>query len=228
MQLELIGSFAINFLTFNTRIRSDLSGTLDALQIGLVYGFATLTFIVLMYPSAKCHFTPILTLADMAFKGLDLRQGVMLMLCQFVGCVLSTGLIMLTLSQEHTEAISQLSVAGMPHLRQMFSHLNGFIAEFIFSAILGYSHAQFSERSKTIRSWVEFYAGVRCMILILAALNAEPVSGVSLNPFTILSASMISAMSIRNQWIYLIAPCVGVYVGSFLRKKFIDTKFIVE
>ena len=223
-KVEFIGSFLVNLLVFSARGASILLGQRDALQIGLVYGFATMCLVLIFFPAVRCHFTPLLTVVDIAFKGHDLRSGTLSILAQFTGCLLAACLAALLLGPSQSDKLA-VSALGTPGLQPQFGAFNGFCTEFIFAGVLGYAHCRFSRREDGVEKWVELYAAMRCVVLLLAAVNGEAVSGISLNPFAVITPATIGLAADASPTIFIVAPVLGALCGGFLHQKVIATKF---
>ena len=217
VQVEILGSFAINFLTSWARISADLKGSVDYSVIAFVHAFSTMAFIALFYPTARCHFTPLLSLTDMIFKNFEIKNCALLILSQFVGALASTALLSLTLSSAQITELAEKSTLGFAHINPVyFNSINGFWAELLLASLLAFIQLRYSGKPRGSRNWVEFYAVIRASVLLFAGLACEGMSGLALNPFPVMTGALLSTDVLQNQWVYVLAPVIGISIGGML------------
>ena len=225
--VEILSTFTIVFLTSYARITTDLRTSADKLQIGLVNAVATGIFILICFPRARCHFTPILTISDVIFKDLNLVSGIIIMLSQLVGCLTAYALVVLSLTNQQSEHLAEKSVIGLSYLKKEFSVIQAFSAELLFSLIFVYACLEHSDSKRKEQYWIEYYALVRGVIILVASVASEAISGCDLNPFAVLSAALISTKLESYQWVYYISPIIGATIGGFVYNRQLVQKFLV-
>lgn len=220
--IELLATFTINYLSSYSRISANLiskTQTPSFLYI-LPNSLLTTSFILLTFPKARCHFTPILTLASIVFQGVNLKQGILIMFSQFVGTLFSTAMIVLTLSSTQIDSLSQhRSILGFPNLNDPdFSSVNGFFGELIFTSLLVYVFLFYNRDKCSGKYWVEFYAVCRGVVLLVTALATEYVCSVAMNPFPVICGALLSTHLLQYQWYFMIPPFIGIILGGLLFK----------
>jgi glycerol uptake facilitator-like aquaporin len=72
---EMIGSFFLCMFSVYAQIIIELNEELDYLTSSVVSGTAIAFFILLAFPKMKCHFTPLITISEVMFKGLPVSDG---------------------------------------------------------------------------------------------------------------------------------------------------------
>ena len=221
IEMEIMATFVINYVVTWTRVSADLNANVDAMQFGLVYGIATAVFVLLCYPECRCHFTPILTIADCLWKRLDLKTGLILLFSQFIGCFMSSTFVIVALNDRQKEYLSTRYSLGHSHIEPPFTAWNGFWVELLFSSLLVFVFLELSRPAPTERGkyWVDYYAAARGLVVLLASLAGESISEVSLNPFAVLSGSVLAQKLLANQWVYYVGPLFGIAIGGLLHHR---------
>ena len=217
-------TFSIVFLTSYARIHCDLEKSDDRVQIGLINAFSTIVFIMVCYPQTRCHFTPTLTVADIIYKDLGFINGMMILISQFVGCLFANACVILTLSMNELSELANKSVIGMSTLNENFTSINGFLIDSILASLFVYANLTYSDHSKTDRSSVTKYAMVRGIVIFMICLVGDTICGADSNPFSVLSAAIITKQFRTHQWIYIISPIVASFLGGILY----NTKILSE
>lgn len=216
--IEILCTFTIVFLTSYARIFSDLNWSIDKIQIGLVNAFSTAVFIFTCYPQTRCHFTPTLTVADMIYKNLSFISGCMILISQFVGCLLANACVVLTLTDNQIDELVPKSVIGMSQLQPGFNSINGFLIDLLLSSLFVFANLTYSDETKKDRQAVTHFAMIRSVVILLISLAGESICGSDSNPFAVLSAAILTKHFQVHQWIYFISPIVGSFVGGVLYK----------
>ncbi len=223
--VEILSTFTIVFLTAYARVAADLQSGSDKMQIGLVSCVTTAVFVLLCFPKAHCHFNPILTMADIFFKDLSVVSGIVIMLSQLVGSLTAFACVVMTLTDQQNEDLADKSVIGFSSMNPKFSIVNGFYSELIFSAFVVYICLEFSDMKRKGQYWIEYYALVRGVVMLLASIACESISGWDFNPFAVLSAALMSTKLESYQWIYFISPVIGASIGGLIYNKKMVSKF---
>ena len=214
VQVELLGTFAISYLTMMGRITDDLNNNIYTTQTAIIAFFATLAFILIGFPATKCNFTPIITLADAIFNKSDMQIAFIIMLTQLVGTFLAIGLIVIGLTDNQIDGLLTKSQLGFPYLRSLFDSTSGFFAQLIFSSVLVFLYLTLTNRKTAGKNWVEYYAVMRAILVGVASFAAESICSLTLNPFETLAGALISTHFKQYQWIYFVPPIIGITIGG--------------
>ena len=85
IQVEILGTFTVCFLTQYARVFSDL----HVLSVPLVQAAALFALVLLLRPVAKAHFSPLLSATDLLFRHLPAADFAVLALSQLAGALLA-------------------------------------------------------------------------------------------------------------------------------------------
>ena len=220
--VELLATFTINYISSYARISANLLPS--NLSPSILYFFPnmlfTTAFILLTFPKARCHFTPILTLSSIVFQGLHIKQGLLIMFSQFIGCLFSSAMLVLTLTSTQIDILSKnRSYLGFPTLNKTaFSSINGFFGELIFTSLLVYVFLYYSQNKVSGKYWKEFYAIIRGVVILISAFATEYVCSASINPFPVITGALISTNLLQYQWYFMVPPLIGIIIGGLLYK----------
>ena len=104
-----------------------------------------------------------------------------------MGCAM----VGLTIDTQYNEKMIDLEQdLGFSHIPAPHNSLNGFLAELIFSSLLVYVFLKYSNSNQ--KNAVLHYSCLRSIVVFLASVSAESFCGVSMNPFQIMTASLMT------------------------------------
>ena len=219
IEMEIIGSFVINFVVGYTRLYAAFDSGIDSTPSALVYGICIMVFIMLSFPFTKCHFTPILTIAEMVFGKIQIKEGITLIFSQFIGIFISVAVQLICMNDKQIAYLSSREVIGFFNMNPNFSVWNHFWIETFFTAIYVYICFEFSNPKVKRQYWIEFYAVARGSLMIAALLVGENMRYVSMNPTIVFAVQLFYEDFHASQWSYFIGPLVGVFLGGILHNK---------
>lgn len=219
IEIEMLGSFVINFVVGYTRLYNSFDSQVDSTQAALVYGMATSLFVMFAFPHTKCHFTPVLTLAEMLFSKISLREGMTLLFSQFIGVSVSTSIQYVCLNDKMRAYLSNSNVLGFEKIDPQFTTCNSFWVELVFSAIYVYVCFELSNPRTKGQYWVEFYGVTRGVVITIALLVGESMRYVVLNPMIVAVCGLFNQDFLMNQWPYYVGPLIGLLIGGVVHNR---------
>lgn len=215
IEMEIMASFIISFVVGYTRLYDCFNDEIDSTQTALVYGISITIFVMISYPFTKCHFTPVLTIAEMVFKRISIKEGVTLLFSQFVGISLSVAIQLICLNDKQRLFLTTKDI-GYNTIEPDFTVWNHFWIELVFSAIYVYLCFELSNPKVKGQYWIEYYAVSRGLMFTIALLVGETMRFVVLNP-TIVGVTMLFNQGYAwNQWSYILGPLAGLILGGLL------------
>ena len=214
--IEILCSFGIAFLTGYDRISCDLYPADDKIQIGMINAFATLVFILLCYPQTRCHFSPTLTVSDIIYKKLSFENGMMIIISQFVGGLIASSLIILTLNNKDIQTLGEKSIIGFSVLNKNFLTMSGFLISLFLNSFFVYVNLIYSNTGKNDRGDIMHYALVRASTIFLISLAGESICGIDSNPFSVITGALLTKNFKTYQWIYILSSIIGAFLGGCL------------
>ena len=139
----MIGSFllcfSVYFANINRLIYSD-----SVLNNTLVNFLIIFCLINLLYPHAKCYFTPIFSLAAIIYHEEDIKFGFMCMFSQQVGALFAASMVVNFLSPAKIIELENLDfILGYPQLQKDYSSFHGFLLEALFCSLMVWVFLQY-------------------------------------------------------------------------------------
>eukprot|EP00122_Pirum_gemmata_P009388 Pgem_evm1s8677 len=212
---EFMGMFFFLFTTIGvvTSTKVDITSssnndvTSDILTIAFAFG---MTIMVLVYTTAfdSNQFNPAVTAALMVFGKLNVFQGLINMVVQFLGAMCGVGLVYaIWPSTYHQQA--HLGVNGVS---AGVSLPGAFFAEFIGTALLCYTVAGVAVDKRNQR-YSNIVSGLAIgFAVFLAHIMLIPITGCGINPARSFASAVVSGQ-FTYLWLYIIAPFAGGIAG---------------
>jgi aquaporin NIP len=200
---EFSGTFALVFCgTGAITINEVINGSVTHIGIAITFGLIVMAMIYSLGDISGAHLNPAVSFAFWTRKELSFTGFLKFTASQFAGAFSASGMLKIIFPQSVT--LGSTIPAG--------SDLQSFLLEIILSFLLMFVIAQVSTGGREVGLMAGIAVGA---VVLLEAMFAGPVSGASMNPARSLAPALISGNT-QSVWIYLTAPFIGAYSGSFL------------
>lgn len=202
---EFIGTFALVFCgTGAITINEVTHGTVTHIGIAITFGLIVMAMIYSLGDVSGAHMNPAVSFAFWTRQELPLSEFLKFAVSQIAGAFAASG-ILKVLFPESLKLGSTLP-AG--------SDMQSFVLEIILTFFLMFVIAQVSTGAKEVGIMAGIAIG---SVVLLEAMFAGPITGASMNPARSLAPAIVSGNE-QSLWIYLTAPFIGAFLGSYVSK----------
>lgn len=209
---EFIGTFVLVFLGTGTVAIANTGDTaIGYLGIGLSFGMAVTIMACAVGGISGGNFNPAVSLGMMITKRLDIKDGLMYIISQFIGAIVASGVLSIFI---HALKLPKdgYGQTDFPNISAGEAFLFEALITFLFVfVILMVTSSKFGNASLA-----PFAIGLSLSFLIIVALN---LTGGSLNPARSFGPALFAGgTALSHYWVYLIAPLVGSAIAAFAAK----------
>jgi aquaporin NIP len=199
---EFLGTFALVFAGTGAIVINQVSGgTVSHVGIALTFGLVVLAMIYSLGDVSGCHLNPAVSLGFVVARRLEPRWVLPYLAAQLAGALAASATLRFLFPE--STSLGMTIPAG--------SAIQSFLLEIVLTFILMFVILSVSTGSKE----KGLMAGVAVgSVIAFEALFAGPISGASMNPARSLAPALV-CFQFADQWVYLLAPCLGAALAVF-------------
>jgi MIP family channel proteins len=202
---EALGTFGLVFAGCGAIMIDTLShGQITHVGVGLVFGLIITVMIYAFGHISGAHFNPAVTLAFVLARHFPVRRLIGYWIAQLSGATLASACLRLLLG--NVAHLGTTLPTGSGGAWQSFG-LETLLTFFLMIVIMA--------MATDTRAAGQAAALAIGATVALEALFAGPICGASMNPARSLGPALVSA-TWMEQWVYLLAPCLGAVAGALL------------
>jgi MIP family channel proteins len=179
-------------------------GAITHVGIGLVFGLIVTVMIYAFGHLSGAHFNPAVTLAFVITRHFPVRRLTGYWAAQLLGALFAAGCLRLLFGD--VASLGATLPQGSGGVWQSFG-LEVLLTFFLMIVIMA--------MATDTRAAGQAAALAIGATVALEALFAGPICGASMNPARSLGPALVSA-TWMEQWVYLLAPCLGAVAGALL------------
>ena len=202
---ELIGTFTLVFVGAG----SVMVGSAGLLGVGLAHGLAIALMVTALAHISGAHFNPVVTLAFVVTRRIDMRLAGTYWVMQFAGACAASLLLWWIFPPE---AIAPARL-GAPLLHPSVGSGAGMALEAIltFFLVLSVFAVAVDDRSGAFRAVAGFGIG---LVVTMDILVGGPLTGAALNPARAFGPELVYNVWESYTWIYYVGPALGAVVAA--------------
>lgn len=181
------------------------------LTISLCFGLTIFVLAHMFGHISGAHVNPAVTLALMIAKQVDPVKGFLYMAAQFLGSIVASGLLMVTMGLEADTMGGFNALTGHPDNKIA----RGFIVETIMTFFLVMTVFATIDPTREASGMGPLAIG---MAVGIAHLIAVPITGCGINPARSLGPALFTdkSQATEDLWVFLIAPFIGAAIAALL------------
>jgi aquaporin NIP len=199
---EFIGTFSLVFCgTGSVTINEITGGSVTTIGVAITFGLIVMAMVYSLGDISGAHLNPAVSFAFWTSQELTLPDFLKYTASQCTGTLVASGLLKYLFPQ--SKYLGSTLPSGLDS--------QSFILEIVLAFFLLFVIVRVSTGAKEKGMMAGMAIG---SVGLLEAMFAGPVSGASMNPARSLAPALVSG-TLNSLWIYLTAPFIGAFLGSY-------------